>query len=173
MLSSETKISPKVIIFVDGLDESSAHDRWVDRIQETTAITSNYPQIRFCFTARPTAFKGRIDYAKVERLSNAGDVPTHMLFDGYMCAYNITTQNNGWLKYSLTTPLALKLFCELHQDQTVSLSSRTEVSMTALWRKKIEKIENEYCKKVATWKETNMSYEQSFFWRNSSLTPNV
>ena len=147
LLSSETKLSPKVIIFVDGLDESSTHERWADRIRETTAITSNYPQIRFCFTARPTSFKGRIDYAKVERLSNAGDVPTHMLFDGYTRAYNITTQNNGWLKYSLNTPLALKLFCELHQGQAVNLSSRTEVSMTSLWRKKIEKIESEYCEK--------------------------
>lgn len=147
LLSSETKISPKVIIFVDGLDESSTHERWVDRIRETTTITSNYPQIKFCFTARPTAFKGRIDYVKVERLSNAGDVPSHRLFDGYTRAYNITTQNNGWLKYSLNTPLALKLFCELHQGQAVNLSSRTEVSMTALWRKKIEKIESEYCEK--------------------------
>lgn len=147
LLSSETKLSPKVIILVDGLDESSTHERWVDRIRETTVITSNYPQIRFCFTARPTAFKGRIDYAKVERLSNAGDVPTHMLFDRYMHAYNITTQNNGWLKYSLNTPLALKLFCEIHQGQAVNLSSRTEVSMTSLWRKKIEKIEREYCEK--------------------------
>lgn len=146
-LSAETKVSPKVIIFVDGLDESSTHERWVERIQETNAITASYPQIRFCFTARPTAFKGRIDYAKVERLSNAGDAPTHILFDSYMRAYNIKTQNNGWLKYSLTSPLALKLFCELNQDQTVSLSNRTEVSMTSLWRKKIEKIEGEYCEK--------------------------
>ena len=74
-LSAETKVSPKVIIFVDGLDESSTHERWVERIQETNAITASYPQIRFCFTARPTAFKGRIDYAKVERLSNVGDAP--------------------------------------------------------------------------------------------------
>ena len=147
-LSAETKVSPKVIIFVDGLDESSTHERWVERIQETNAIAASYPQIRFCFTARPTAFKGRIDYAKVERLSNVGDVPAHMLFDSYMRAYNIKTQNNGWLKYSLTSPLALKLFCELNQDQTVSLSNRTEVSMTVLWRKKIEKIEIEYCENV-------------------------
>lgn len=147
LLSSETKISPKVIFFVDGLDESSTHERWVDRIRETTAITSIYPQIRFCFTARPTAFKEQIDYAKVERLSNAGDVPTHRLFDEYMHFYNITTQNNGWLKYALNTPLALKLFCEIHQGQTINLSSRAEVSMESLWRKKIEKIENEYCKK--------------------------
>ena len=147
LLSSEIRLSPKVIIFVDGLDESSTHERWVNRIQKTAAITANYPQIRFCFTARPTAFENQIDYAEVERLNNAGDVPAHMLFDEYMRAYNITTQNNGWLKYALTTPLALKLFCEIHQGQTVSLSNRTEVSMDKLWQKKIEKVEHEYCEK--------------------------
>lgn len=148
-LSAEVKISPKVIIFVDGLDESSTRERWFERIQEANVITANYPQIKFCFTARPTAFNELPNYAKVERLSNAGDVPTHLLFDSYMRAYHITTQNNGWLKYSLTTPLALKLFCELNQNQTVRLSNRTEVSMTALWRKKIENIEREYCEKVS------------------------
>lgn len=147
-ISSDLRVLPKVIIFVDGLDESSTHERWVERIRETNVITSNYSQIRFCFTARPTTFRERIDYAKVERLSNSGDVPTHILFDSYMRAYNISAQNSGWLKYSLTSPLALKLFCELNQNQTVSLSSRTEVSMTELWRKKIKKIENEYCEKI-------------------------
>lgn len=144
---SATKVSPKVIIFVDGLDESSTHERWIERIRETNIITTHYPQIRFCFTARPTAFEGNIDFVKTERLSNAGDVPTHMLFDSYIHAYNISTQNNGWLKYSLTSPLALKLFCELNQNQTVSLTNRAEVSMTELWRKKIEMIEREFCKK--------------------------
>lgn len=148
LLSSAIRILPKVVIFVDALDESSTQERWIERIQEAKVITSNYPQIRFCFTARPTFINIKTDCAKIERLSNTGDVPTHMLFDNYIRAYNIRTQNIGWLKYSLTTPLALKMFCELNQGQEVRLSNRTEVSMTALWRKQIERIENEYCKKV-------------------------
>lgn len=147
-LSAKINISPKVIIFVDGLDESSAHEKWGERIREANVITEHYPQIKFCFTARPTAFDEQVDYAAVERLNNSGDVPTHVLFERYMDAYNIKTQNNGWLKYCLTTPLALKLFCEIHRDQTITLSSRTEVSMTALWRRKIEEIEEEYRKKI-------------------------
>ena len=81
-------------------------------------------------------------------MNETGDVPTHMLFDHYICAYNIKARHIGWLKYSLTSPLALKLFCELNENQTISLSSRTEVSMTELWRKKVEKIDREFCEKV-------------------------
>jgi len=146
--ASAVKITPKVIIFIDGLDESSTHNRWVERIRETVLISANYPQIRFCFTSRPTAFESAIDYARVIRLNETGDVPTYMLFDHYMSAYNIKARHIGWLKYSLTSPLALKLFCELNENQTISLSSRTEVSMTELWRKKVEKIDREFCDKV-------------------------
>ena len=146
--TSAVKITPKVIIFIDGLDESSTHKRWGERIRETSIISENYPQIRFCFTSRPTVFESNIDYAKVIRLNETGDVPAHRLFDHYIGAYNITARNIGWLKYALTSPLALKLFCELNENQTISLSSRTEVSMTELWRKKVEKIEKEFCDKV-------------------------
>ena len=146
--TSAVKRTPKVIIFIDGLDESSTHMRWVERIRETGIINKKYPQIRFCFTSRPTVFEREVDYARVIRLNETGDVPTHMLFDHYMCAYNIKARHTGWLKYSLTSPLALKLFCELNENQTISLSSRTEVSMTELWRKKVEKIDREFCEKV-------------------------
>lgn len=150
LLLAETKVSSKVIIFVDGLDESSTHERWIERIQETKTITACYPQIRFCFSARPTAFNKSIGYAKVKRLNSLGDAPVHVLFDSYMEAYNIKMQNNGWLKHSLTSPLALKLFCELNQNQIVNLSDRAEISMTELWRKKIEKIEREYCDRIGS-----------------------
>ncbi|MBQ8241672.1 MAG: hypothetical protein IJZ38_12740 [Bacteroides sp.] len=143
-LGSKCNILPKVIIFVDGLDESSPQERWVERIQETDVIVSRYPQIRFCFTARPTAMPKPFRYARIKRLSSSGDVPSHQLFDSYMNAYNITVQNRGWLKTALSTPLALKLFCELNQNSTFTCSEKAEISMAALWRKKIEKIEKEY-----------------------------
>lgn len=144
-LSSSAKVLPKVIIFVDGLDESSPQEKWVERIRETDVIVSKYPHIRFCFTARPAAMPKPFDYGKLYRLSSDGDVPTHKLFDGYMQAYNITVHNRGWLKTMLTTPLALKFFCELNQNKHFNCSDRAEVSMSALWRKKIDKIESEYC----------------------------
>ena len=143
-LSKDTLILPKIIIIVDGIDESSAHDKWIERIQETAAIVANYPQIRFCFTSRPAIFSHPDDYANVTRLNAGGDVPVYKLFDGYMKAYNITAKNSGWLKYALTTPLALKLFCELNRNKTVEISNSSDISMEALWRKKIEKMEDEF-----------------------------
>ena len=137
-------ICPKVLIIVDGIDESSSHQKWIDRIKESNFIAGKYPQIRFCFTSRPAVFSKEIDFAHVRYLQSGGDVPSYKLFDAYTKAYDVKVQNCQWLKYTLNTPLALKLFCELHSGQTISVSQLSEVSMNQLWRRKIEKIQNEY-----------------------------
>jgi hypothetical protein len=138
------KITPKILIIVDGIDESSDTGKWIERIQETAAITEAYPQIKFCFTSRPAAITADLnDNVLTISLNPGGDVPTFKLFDNYMKAYNITATNSGWLKYAITTPLALKLFCELNRNRTVEISNKYEVSMDQLWKKKIEYIEEE------------------------------
>lgn len=147
-LGGKIRIEPKILIIVDGLDESAPQDRWVDRIRETDVITSQYPHIRFCFTARHTAMPKPINYSKTVRLNSHGDVSVHELFNAYIKSYNITAQNTGWLKSALITPLALKLFCELNKNSTVNCSDRAEVSIAALWKQKIQVIENEYCEKT-------------------------
>ena len=76
-----------------------------------------------------------------------GDVPTSKLFEKYVKKYNIVAKNSGWLKYALTTPLSLRLFCELNQNKTVSYSERSQISMTNLLREKIRLIEQEFSDK--------------------------
>lgn len=147
-LNQTIAVRPKVLVVVDGIDESAPYEGWIDRIKETETITNKYPSIRFCFTSRPHVFPGKADYAHVIRLNDAGDAPVYKLFDKYTRAYGITTQNCQWLKYALNTPLALKLFCELHQDKCVTVSQLSEVSMNQLWRAKIEKIQAEYERKT-------------------------
>lgn len=137
-------VLPKVLIIVDGLDESSGIKRWLDRMGEASYISSQYPQIKFCFTSRPASIPSNIGPVKKERLNESGDTPAFKLFDSYIKAYRITVQKSQWLKYALNTPLALKLFCELHAGQTVSVASLAEVSMEQLWRKKIAKIQTEF-----------------------------
>lgn len=141
-------IHPKVIIVVDAIDESSllSQQKWIDRIKETKTITERYGQIRFCFTSRPAAFPNptSITYAKVVHLSDSGDVPVHKLFDGYIKAYNISIQSCQWIKHSLNTPLALKLFCELYEGRNILISELADISMEGLWRKKIDKIQTEF-----------------------------
>lgn len=147
-LNQSIAICPKVLVVVDGIDESAPYEKWKNRIKEAETITKKYPHIRFCFTSRPHVFPGKTDFAHVIRLNDAGDAPVYKLFDKYTRAYGITTQNCQWLKYALNTPLALKLFCELHQGKCVTASRLSEVSMNQLWRAKIERIQAEYERKT-------------------------
>lgn len=146
-ISCKIKVLPKVVIVVDGLDESSDKDRWIERIKESNVITSVYSQIRFVFTTRPSIIQAPIDYAEVKRLNSGGDVPVYKIFDAYIKRYNVVVKNQGWLRHALTTPLALKLFCELNANTVLNDVDNAEISMTELWRKKIAKIEEEFCEK--------------------------
>ncbi len=137
---------PKVVVMVDGIDEAAPHEKWVERIRETKVIVARYPWIRFCFTSRPTAMPRPYNYAETVRI-NGGDISARHLFDQYMQAYNIIAKNRGWLQSAITTPLALKLFCELNQGKTVDIKDRAEVAITTLWRRKVGLIEAEYCEK--------------------------
>lgn len=143
-IDTETGILPKVIIIVDGLDESTIQDKWIQHIQETNAITSIYPRLRFCFTSRPYVIKKETDFAKIIRIGTGGDTPTHKLFQMYINYYNINVDNATWIKYALTTPLSLKLFCEINQGKTINLHDQTDISITALLKQKISILETEF-----------------------------
>ena len=145
-IDSNIKIVPKILLIVDGIDECAPYEIWNDRIKEAGIITKRYQQIRFCFTSRPFVFPKKLSGVTTKRLGSAGDVPTHTLFERYMEAYNINAQNYGWLKFALTTPLSLKVFCELNEGKTVEYTKNTDVSLTNLLRSKIDLIENEFAK---------------------------
>lgn len=146
--AEQINVLPKVVIIVDGIDESSLHEKWKERIQETNAIVQKYPQIRFCFTSRPFVFNSGMEYTNIVNLGVSGDVPVYKLFESYIRAYNINSTNLGWLKYGLTNPLALKLFCDINKDDTISYNYRADISVTTLLQKKIDILEKEYCAQV-------------------------
>lgn len=143
------QIKPKILIIIDGIDESSSHRKWIERIKESSVISKEYMQIHFCFASRPNVFSDSnssdiINYASIVHLSPDGDVPVYKLFDTYTNAYNIKIQNYIWVKFALKTPLALKLFCEIYKGKNVSATNSSELSMNQLWRKKIKIIQEEY-----------------------------
>ncbi len=147
-LNKTVKIQPKFLIIVDGIDESSLHEKWIERIKETAAIVEKYPQLRFFFTSRPSVFPRDLGNARTLRLRSDGDVSISLLFDKYIKAYNVNAKNKGWLKYALTTPLSLKLFCELNQNKKVSYSKGADLALSKLLREKINKIEEEFVKQA-------------------------
>lgn len=144
--SDHVAVLPKVIIVVDGVDESSLHDKWIERVQETIAIVQSYPCIRFCFMSRPYVFNGKNTSGRIVNIDVNGDVPTYKLFDSYVKAYDVDVSSAGWVKYALTTPLALKLFCELNKGKKINYYSGADVSIASLLKEKIKMLESEYCK---------------------------
>ena len=177
VLEQPLKISPKVLVIVDGIDESYDHEGWVQRIQETSVISKKYTQIKFCFTSRAAAISAPINNVKTIRLSAGGDTPAFKLFDNYIKAYNISINNKGWLKYAITTPLALKLFCELNKNSTVEISNRYEISMDCLWREKINMLEKELERKAALSARNQYAFRSivflaSYFIESESIEQN-
>ena len=144
--SDQVSVLPKIIVIVDGVDESSLHDKWTERVQETSAIIQSYPSIRFCFMSRPYVFKGKNTGGRIVNIDVNGDVPTYKLFDSYVKAYDVDVSGAGWVKYALTTPWALKLFCELNKGKKINYHSGADVSIAALLKEKIRMLESEYCK---------------------------
>ena len=147
-IENEVHITPKVLIIIDGIDESAPYDVWSNRIREASTITSKYKQIRFCFTSRPFVFPKRFEGVFIKKLQPSGDAPTHELFEQYMNAYNITAKNSGMLKFALTTPLSLKLFCTLNQGKSVEFTKNTDVSIDNLLREKIRVLDDELTSQI-------------------------
>ncbi len=170
----QVSIFPKVIIMVDGVDESLPHQKWVERIREAGAIVQAYPQIRFCFSSRPSVFHGNTDVsAKYIRIGNSGDVPVSMLFESYINTYEIKTENANWLKYAITTPLALKLFCDINRGKTIEYCNRADITINKLIQQKINLLESEFCSQVDTISECDAYVLQVILMLTSEFTTNM
>lgn len=144
---NDVSILPKVLIAVDGIDETSLSEKWVELAKESCAIRKKYPLINFCFLSRPYVFDNKLIDAKKIYISVTGDVPVYQLFEQYISNYNIDITNAKWVKYALTTPFTLKLFCELNCNKKIGYQSGIDLSLSSLLKEKIHMIEIEYCKK--------------------------
>lgn len=141
-------ITPKVLICVDGIDELRPFDLWFNLIGETEAICKQYTRIKFCFTSRSHVFRGFPSDNKmlsnILRLATDGDAPVSKLFDAYVKAYGIKLNDNEWLKWSIKTPLALKLFSELYENKEIEMLEKSSVTITNLLDLKIKKLDSEF-----------------------------
>jgi len=166
--NNEVKIVPKILICIDGLDESKPYDLWYDRLREIEAIYRKYPRVKFCITSRPYAFKGlRCDDDLLNNkliLPYDGDVPVYELFPTYIKTFNINMEGCSWIKWSIKTPLALRIFCENNKNRTVSGINKSSLTITNLLSKKFEIIEKEFHTKY----ETEVG-DKEFIIRNSLL----
>lgn len=157
LLQNEIRIIPKVIIYIDGVDEIKPYTRWNDRISQVNVITSRHKRIRFCFTGRPYAFdnKRMLSEKSLKRvvLSDDGDVPVRTIYDKYIQYYNVDDEGAKWLRYSISTPYALKLVCELYAGKHIGRIEKSDITVSNLLRVKFDKLNEEF-KTIAGFEES-------------------
>lgn len=148
------RIIPKILICIEGVDESKPYDLWYDRLREIEAICSKYPRLRFCITSRPYVFR-QLTYddsllSNTLRLPSDGDVPANLLFQEYIEYFNVNIEGCFWIKWSLKTPLALRVFCENYKYRSISGLDKSSVTITNLLSHKFRIIEKEFNSKYET-----------------------
>ena len=153
--SCDIVVQPKCLICVDGIDEASSWSFWKERIEETQVYEGIFPNVKFVFLSRPYVFPRYYDLDYREcfyTLPSSGDVSVNELFDDYIAFYKIDLCGNYWIKEKLSTPMALKLFCDLYGNSSVGNLDKNSLVITKLFQKKINSVEESYRKQE---KETN------------------
>lgn len=147
-MENDIHIIPKVVICIDGIDEIKPYDRWNERINQASVITFRHPRIRFCFTGRPYAFdrKKTLLDKELKRviLSDDGDVPVRKIYDDYIKHYHVDDTDAKWLRYTISTPYALKLLCELYEGKNIGQIEKSNVTVTKLLREKFNRLNREF-----------------------------
>ena len=141
------KVCSKIVICVDGLDESYPYTYWQECVRETLAYQEIYKRIRFVFLTRPYAFKYSYEdmiSGTCRRIPYVGDVDTEQLFDAYASYFNIDIGDNLWIREMLDTPLSVKLFCELYKNKKIVSIERNHLVITYLFKRKIETMDSDY-----------------------------
>ena len=138
-------IIPKIVVFVDGCDEIEPYSIWQEMILKANKISCNHSFVKFIFTGRSYAFHDINDEETTKYyITSDGDVSVEKLFDIYLKEYNISMNDNSWLKSFIRTPFALRLFCDVNRNQTIIDSNIKNDNYINLFKKKINSLENNY-----------------------------
>lgn len=150
LISGVENENTRVLICVDGIDESSEQEEWINRVGELTALKTLYPRICFCISSRPHVFRGKTldDINSYVEVRSDGDVPVNKMFNHYVDYYKINTAAAPWIKWAIQSPLALKLFCELYAGKAIAHDESINLSVSELIRRKLEIVEKELITKA-------------------------
>jgi hypothetical protein len=140
MQPAKVQARTRVLIAVDGLDETSRSIDWADLLGELNSLIRRFPRILFAFSLRPSLAARLPDTDSIDRIWLQGsdpDVPE--VFAVYCQASGIEAPPA--LRWALRTPLAVRLFAELYKGQSFVRLSLDEVSLVSLMNKKLAYVE--------------------------------
>lgn len=134
----------RVLICVDGLDEASDWNSWLERIGELKPIMEMHHRLRFCLSSRPYFLEKAEDVGiPIIMLPHDGDTPVSTLFGTYTSHYQIDCSQVPWVRWALATPLALRLFCEQYKGKLFHRDDEVRTTVASLLRAKIDRIDTE------------------------------
>ncbi len=140
MQPAEVQARTRVLIAVDGLDETSRSGDWADLLGELTPLIRRFPRILFAFSLRPSLDARLPDPGSLDRVWLQGSDPDMSeLFAAYCRASGIEAPPA--LRWALRTPLAVRLFAELNSGQSFASLSLDEVSLVRLMHRKLDYVE--------------------------------
>jgi hypothetical protein len=165
---SDTKPEPtRVLICIDGVDESSDVNSWRNRIDEARDLIRKYPRLRFAFScrsfppARPNPYNIHSNNInRLYELPRDGDYRVVELAALYLDAYNIKYDSIPWLIHLFENALSVKLFCEKHQGEDLSIKvQQITLSTASLIHAKFTQIESEFRHKLnVNWSEEDQVF---------------
>ncbi|MCO5383660.1 MAG: hypothetical protein NHB15_17605 [Methanosarcina barkeri] len=138
----------RFLICIDGIDESTTWNSWIERIRELKTINQLNPKLRFCVSSRPYVFENeRVDF-DINRqilLPLEGDVSVSEQFPAYVKHYNIDVSKVNWVRWAIRDLLSLKLFCEEYAGCSLTPSCSMHTTVPSLLRSKIYRVDKEIC----------------------------
>ncbi|MEH2045235.1 MAG: hypothetical protein V7L12_18505 [Nostoc sp.] len=134
------RLPVRVLIAVDGLDETTRAERWAEKLGELAVVAQQYPRILFAFSVRPSLVR-RISLPRnIDWIWLRGsDAPLAYVFKAH-CQIN-GIQCPPLLRWALRTPLAIRLFAEFYRGQIIDNISEQNFSLVELIKRKIKNAE--------------------------------
>ncbi len=139
--TDDSKLQPiRILIAIDGLDETSRAERWAEKLGELIPLVKRHPKLLFTCSLRTNLFK-RISLPNEMNpvYLSGSDAPLSEIFASY-CKVN-RIQCPPILRWALQTPLAIRLFADLYQEQIISTITLQEFSLVSLIHQKINHAE--------------------------------
>lgn len=135
--SDESLLKPvRVLVAIDGLDESIKAGRWIEKLGELKPLTLHYPRVLFACSSRPNlGCKNTIKEGWDRLWLDNSDAPLEKIFQAHCNASHIECP--PLLRWALGTPLAIRLFADLYSNQKIDSISLQQYSLPALMRQKV------------------------------------
>ena len=144
-------VRAKIAVFVDGLDERQPASSWTTLVRKGDAISREYPRIRFAYSSRPCGVeRNRTDdvWECIHHVDDEGDVPAHELFDRYIEHYSIDLAGNTRYRWTLRTPMELRMFCTAYSGRQIDKEVST--CLTALVNAEVNRLDEEYATRTGS-----------------------